>query len=198
MPAKKKPDLKTLLKNSSLPERAVSYVTDRAMTAEFQRLQDELENAGQKRKGDVRMSAEIKRIAKKIEDLREQMTASTIEFTLRGMRSADWRALKAEHPVGDEPSILDQYLEADYEATLKAAVRLSMVDESMPTGAAWKPLDEGYAPLLDEEDWENFTSNCTAGDWERFTDAVFAMNEKGSKLPFSQGASAVLQLSDDD
>lgn len=198
MSAKKKPDLKALLKNSTLPERAVSYVTDRALAAQFQRLQDDLENAGRKRKSDTRMSAEVKRIAKQIEDVREQMTDSTIEFTLRGMRSADWRKLKARHPVGDDPSVLDQYLEADYETTIAEAIRLSMVDESTPTGADWKPLDDDYVPLLDNEDWANFVEGCTEGDWDRFDSAVFAMNEKGSALPFSPGASAVLQLSDDD
>lgn len=197
MTAKKKPDLKTLLKNSSLPERAVSYVTDRALAAEFQRLEGEFGDAGRKRKTDARMSADVKRIANEIEALREQMTDSTIRFTLRGMRSSDWRKLKARHPVGDDPSVLDQFLEADSEGLWLEAVRLSMVDEDSPTGADWKPLDDDYVPLLDDEDMQNLVSGCTEGDWERFTDAIFAMNEKGSAVPFSQGASAVLGLSDE-
>jgi len=198
MPAKKKPDLKTLLKSSSLPERAVSYVTDRAVSAEIQRLNTELETAAQRRKTDSRMSGEVKRIAKKIDDLSRQAEASTIKFTLRGMRAADWRRLKERHPIGEEPSVLDQYLEADYAATIAEAVRLSMVDESMPTGTEWKPLDDDYVPLLDDEDWANFISGCTEGDWDRFEGAVFEMNEKASRVPFSQAASAILQASDDE
>lgn len=198
MTAKKKPDLKALLKNSSLPERVVSYVTDRQLAAQFQRLLDELETAGRKRQSDKRMSSEVKRIAAEIESVREQMQASTIVFTLRGMRESDWRALKARHPVGDDPSVLDQYLEADSAGLYVDAVRLSMVTEESPDGADWKPLAEDYVSLLDDEDMQNLVGNCTSGDWERFTDAIFAMNEKGSVVPFSPGASAVLRPSDDD
>ena len=192
----KKPDLKTLLKSSSLPERAVSYVVDRALAAKFQRLLDELEQAGRKRQSDKRMSSEVKRIAAEVESVREQMESSTIEFTLRGMRAEDWRKLKERHPVGDDPSPLDQYLEADYESTIAEAVRLSMVDEAMPTGADWKPLDDDYVPLLDDEDWANFIGACTEGDWDRFDGAVFEMNEKASRVPFSQGVSDILRLRD--
>lgn len=195
---KKKPDLKALLKNSSLPMRAVSYVTDRKLAAEFQRLQDELQAAGEKRASDTRMSSEIKRIAGQIQDLRDQMEATTIVFSLRGMRAADWRALKAKHPLeSDEPNALDRFLEADSNALFAEAVRLSMVDEDMDEND-WHPLADDYEPLLDDEDWENFIGKCTDGDWERFTDAVFAMNEQGSAIPFSRAASSLLQMSDDD
>jgi hypothetical protein len=196
--AKKKPDLKTLLKNSTLPERVVSYVTDRQLASTFQRLLDDLEEAGRKRASDKRMSAEVKRIATEIESVRGQMQESTIEFTLRGMRSADWREIKARHPMSDDPSPLDQYLEADANGLFDQAVRLSMVDETMPAGPDWKPLEPEYVPVLDDEDWANLTGKCTDGDWERFTDAVFAMNEKGSAVPFSRSASAVLRPTDDD
>lgn len=198
MTAKKKPDLKTLLKQSTLPERVVSYVTDRALAAEYQRLLDELENVGRKRASDSRMSSEVKRVAKAVEGVRDKMEASTIEFTLRGLRSADWRALKARFPIGDDPSALDEYLEADSEALYPEAVRLSIVDESTPTGTDWAPLDPEYVAPLDAEDMKNLVGNCTEGDWERFTSAIFAMNEKGSILPFSLAASAALRASDDD
>src|SRR5690606_15280028 len=101
----------------------------------------------------------------------EQSQASTIEFTLRGMRGSDWRALKAQHPMSDDPTPMDQYLEADANGLFDAAVRLSMVDESTPAGPDWKPLDPDFKPLLDDEDWANLIDNCTDGDWERLTDA---------------------------
>ena len=105
-------DFKKLLKAATLPERTVSIVMDRALVAEFQRAEDALRNAQEKRVGDARLASEVTKAAQVIEDLRERMKASTVEFRFRGMSAGKWRALKAEHPVGDEGTREDMVLGA--------------------------------------------------------------------------------------
>lgn len=174
-------DIKALLKNASLPERLVSIVTDRALAAEYQHLSDQLDLAQKRRASDARAGSDIKKIAREIEAVQDKMRASTIEFKLRGMRAAEWRALKAEHPISDEPNQLDRYLGADTNGLFNAAVRKAIV-----------------SPQLDDDDWDNLLDALTEGEWQRFTDAIYAMNEEGTGIPFSRAASMLLQESDDD
>lgn len=175
------PTLKDLLKKASLPERAVSIVLDRALVAEFQRLEDALSDARQRRAGDERLASDAKSLAEQIEALREKMQASTVTFTLRGMKAADWRALKAKHPIGDDPTPVDQHLGADTNGLFNEAVRSSIV-----------------SPDLDDDDWTGLVDVLTEGEWDKFTNAVYALNEEGTGIPFSRAASMTLATSDAD
>lgn len=175
------PSIKELLKKASLPERAVSIVMDRALVAEFQRAEDDLEDARQRRAGDRRLASEAKSIAERIEALREQMKDSTITFTLRGMRAVDWRAIKAKHPMGDDPTPVDQHLGADTNGLFNEAVRASIV-----------------SPTLDDEDWSSLLDVLTEGEWDKLTNAVYALNEEGTGIPFSRAASMTLATTADD
>lgn len=177
----KTPTVKALLKKATLPERIIPIVMDRALAGEFERLESQLEDAARRRKSDVRVASELRDIAKQMNDVREKMRASTIEFQLRGMRGSEWRALKAENPIGDEPTPVDAYMNADMKAVLNEGVRRSIV-----------------SPALDEEDWENLLGALTHGEWTKLTDAVYAMNEEETGLPFSRAASMLLQASDDE
>lgn len=177
----KKSDLKSLLKSASLPERVVAVVLDRQLVTEFQRAEDELEKAHEARARDRRLGTGVQDAAKKVEAIREKMRESTVEFTLRGMRAADWRALKAEHPVGDDPTPEDNLLGADVNALFDAAVRKSIV-----------------SPEIDDDDWSKLVDVLTEGEWDRFTNAVYALNEQGTNIPFSQAASVALRSNDDD
>lgn len=180
--SEKKSDLKSLLKSASLPERVVAVVLDRQLVTEFQRAEDGLDKAHEDRARNGRLaSSSVKDAAEKVEAIREKMRESTVEFTLRGMRAADWRALKAEHPVGDDPSPEDNLLGADVNALFDAAVRKSIV-----------------SPELDDDDWSALVDVLTEGEWDRFTNAVYALNEQGTNIPFSQAASAALRPSDVD
>lgn len=182
MSAKKKPDLKTLLKTASLPERVVAIVMDRSLVADFQHAEDELTAAKEARVKDRRLGGKaVMDAARKVESIREQMRESTVEFTLRGMPASKWRALKAEHPIGDEPTPEDNMLGADMESLFDAAVRKSIV-----------------APEVDDEDWDALVEVLTDGEWQRLVDAVYALNEQGTTIPFSRAASAALLSSDDD
>lgn len=177
-----KPDLKTLLKSASLPERVVAIVMDRSLVAEFQHAEDELSAAQESRARDRRLGGKgVQSAAEKVESIRERMRESTVEFTLRGMPASKWRALKSEFPVGDDPSPEDNLLGADVNGLFDAAVRKSIVD-----------------PEIDDEDWGTLVDVLTEGEWSRFTDAVYALNEQGTTIPFSRAASAALMTSDDD
>lgn len=174
-------DFKKLLKAATLPERTVSIVMDRALVAEFQRAEDALRNAQEKRVGDARLASEVTKAAQVIEDLRERMKASTVEFRFRGMSAGKWRALKAEHPVGDEGTREDMVLGADTKALFNAAVPASLV-----------------SPSIDADDWAALLDVLTEGEWDRLVGAVYALNEEGTGVPFSQSASIALRKNADE
>lgn len=176
------PTFKELLKTATLPERVVSIVMDRQLVAQFQRLEDELAAAQQKSVGDKRLASEVTSAAQAIEDLREKMRASTAEFTLRGMSAGKWRELKAKHPADDEdPSNEDRLLGADVKGLFNEAVPASVV-----------------SPQIDADDWVKFLDVLTEGEWERLVNAVYALNEEGTGVPFSRSASIALRPSVDE
>lgn len=176
------PTFKELLKTATLPERVVSIVMDRQLVAEFQRLEDQLATAQQKRASDTRMASEVTAAAQQIEDLREKMRASTVEFTLRGMPAWKWRDLKAKNPADEEdPSNEDRLIGADIKALFNEAVPASIV-----------------SPQIDTDDWEKFLEVLTEGEWERFVNAVYALNEEGTGVPFSRNASITLRANADE
>ena len=168
----KNPSLKTLLKTASLPERGVSIVMNRQLVADFQVAEDRLHEAQQKRNADARLASDVKTAAQAVEDLREQMKSSTITFTLRGFRRDEWRALKAKYPMGENPSNSDRLLNADANALFDTAVRASII----------APTD------IEDEDWDALIDVLTDGEWQRFVDAVYALNEEGTGVPFSKAS----------
>ena len=175
--------IKDQLKNATLPEDIVPIVLDRKPVAEFKRLEIELQRAQEASVRDKRMAGRAREIAEQIEALREQMFASTVNFCLRGFSKNDWNALKEKHPVKDDANQtdVDQLLGADAKALFNEAVRLSIV-----------------SPQLDDEDWVNLVAVLSDGEWDRFVNSVYAMNEDGISVPFSRKASAALRPIADD
>lgn len=174
---------KDLLKTATLPERVVSIVMDRQLVAEFQRLEDELASAQEKRARDTRMASEVTAAANAIEELREKMRASTVAFTLRGMPGKKWRDLKAKHPLADNEDVSnqDRLLDADSVGLFNEAVPASIV-----------------SPQIDADDWEKFLTVLTEGEWDRLVNAVYALNEEGTGVPFSRNASIALRANADE
>ncbi len=173
--------LKDLLKQATLPERIVSIVMDRGLVAEFQALEDDLQRANEAKLSDRRKGSEAASISRKIEDVREKMRASTVTFKLRGMRGSDWRAMKAKHPIKSEsPTPTERLFGADVDGLLNEAVRASIIE-----------------PQVDDEDWTTLLDVLTEGEWERFTDTVFQLNEEGTAIPFSKASFAARRPNDD-
>lgn len=169
-------DIKKLLSDAQLPKRAVMVCTRGDLTAEAQRIEEQLVEAETSARGRLVGNSRAVKLAQSLDALREQMKESSIEFELTGFSATKWRALKAEHPVGREPSQQDVVLGADIASLFNAAIPLSIT-----------------SPKLDVEDWERLTEILPQGEWNKLVDAVYSLNEEGTSLPFSSRAYAILR-----
>lgn len=178
-------DVKKLLAEAQLPKRVVLVCTRGDLTAEAQRLDEQLQEAEASAKGRLVGNPRSLELARELETLREQMRNASIEFELTAFSPIKWRALKAEHPIGKDPSQADVVLGADAKSLFNAAVPLATT-----------------SPQLDAHDWNRLIFDEHAvlpqGEWNKLVDAVWALNEEGTSLPFSSRAYAILRAQSDD
>lgn len=173
-------NIKDILAEARLPERAVSICLRGDLSAEFQRLEDRLSEANNERLKDKRLAKSTKpvEIAQEMEAVREKMRAATIEFTLRAFASDVWRSMKRKHPLPEKPEAIDRVLGADAKGLLNEAIQKAIVE-----------------PELDDEDWDRLRDTIADGEWQKLVDATYVLNEEGTNLPFSQAGSLALRVS---
>lgn len=173
--------LKELLADAKLPRRIVSVCLRGDLTAEVQRIEDELQET-QTSSAPARLSdgGRDEVLAQQLEDLRTQMLDESIELELEARSALAWRSLKSKHPVGANPSPTDNVLGADSTPFFNEAVRASII-----------------SPKVDDEDWEHLTAVLSEGEWSKLVEAVYALNEVPVDIPFSQRAYAILRARSD-
>lgn len=173
--------LKEKLAEARRPRRIVSVCLRGDLTAEAQRIEDELRNIQQStsplRLGD---GAGDEALAQQLEDLRTQMQAESVTFELEAFSVLRWRELKSKHPVPSEPTPTDTVLGADAVGFFNESVRAAIVE-----------------PAVDDDDWEHLTTVLTQGEWDKFVEAVYALNEEPVSIPFSLTAWNILQTQQD-
>lgn len=174
-------DIKKLLAEAQLPKRIVSVCTRGDLTAAAQRIErqiDAIDAAPSRRLAGDNGSVTL---AQELEAVREQMAETSIEFEMVAFSSARWRELKSEHPIGTNPTQADAVIGADATALFNATVPLSVI-----------------SPRLDADDWARLLEILPGGEWNKLVDAVYALNEEGTSLPFSSRAFAILRAQSDD
>lgn len=176
-------DIDKLLADAQLPKRIVSVCTRGDLTAEAQRLEDQLREADAKPTTGRLVPGKTSQVtlATELDALREQMREASIEFELTAFPTARWRALKSEHPVGDSPSQADAVIGADTTSLFNASVPLSIT-----------------SPELTDAQWDRLLEVMPTGEWNKLVDAVYALNEEGTQLPFSSRAYAILRAQSDE
>ncbi|MCZ7440812.1 hypothetical protein O7598_30795 [Micromonospora sp. WMMC241] len=168
-------DFKTLLAGAKLPERTVPICLRGDLTAEFEALEEQLEEAlrvpASSLEGDGSAG-----IAEQIEALREQMQAHTYRFRLRAMPHHVWMAFCADHPPrkDDDGGVdeRDKLLGVNAETFWPALVRRSVVD-----------------PTLDDGEWATLGEALTDRQFNALADAAWALNRREIDVPFSPAAS---------
>lgn len=173
---------KELLAEARLPRRIVSICMRGDLTVEAQRLEDELEAVQMSPVGPARLSdgGRDEELAQQLEALRVKMRDEAVAFELEAQPAHAWRALKAKHPVIDEPKPIDNVVGADATGFFNEAVRAAIVD-----------------PKIDDEDWEHLTTVLSEGEWSKLVEAVYALNEQPVSIPLSLRAFEVLQTHSD-
>ncbi|MEU8371223.1 hypothetical protein [Micromonospora tulbaghiae] len=169
-------DFKTLLAGAKLPERTVPICLRGDLTAEFEELEQQLDDAlrvpASSLEGDGSAA-----IAERIEALRAQMQAHTYRFRLRAMPHPAWRAFCAEHPPreDDEGKVdeRDRLIGVNTETFYEALVRRSVVD-----------------PQLDDAEWQTLLGGAlTDRQFTELAETAWALNRREVDIPFSPAAS---------
>lgn len=182
MPKPRKKTLDELIDQAQLPRRAVTVCVRGDLVAEFQRLEDQLAEHNEKKVTDKRLtgSPEGRKIAEQMETLRTKMRDASIELTVEAFPGTEWRSMKAEHPLPDEPAPQDLVVRANAQTLFNDAVPKSIVE-----------------PDLTDEQWDKLNRKLPDGEFQRLVDAVYELNEGSVAVPKSRAASMALRMSDD-
>jgi hypothetical protein len=131
------------------------------------------------------VSAETKKLAKRVQELEEQIEQVAITCRFRAMSKDRWQALIDNHPprAGDQMDLFAGY---NRDAVLDAAVRVCLID----------PV---FADCTQEEcdhtecgTWQQFAASCNPSEWKELKDTVNSVNRGVVDLPKSVLASQIL------
>lgn len=162
------PDVKALIGAAKRPERTVTICLRPDLLAEWQRAADELQRVREQPRGSLDDAGPVA-LAQKVGDLEQQMRDASVEFVVRALPRAKVRALQADTD--------------DDEALALAVLRASLVE-----------------PVLDDDDWDHLFGDdgvLPLGEVQRLADASNAVNFRGTSVPTSRLASALLRSSDE-
>lgn len=179
-------NIKQKIKAARLAERTVPICLDGALVAEIEAADRELERLTKRPSvdsleggGDLRAAAEL------VEQLREQMAESTVEFRLRAIPGNRWQGFLSQFPPRrDEDNnvvLRDRAIGVNVDEFFPALVRRCLV-----------------APELDDEDWtalfgsDEVDGALTDRQCDQLFDAAWALNRKDIDVPFSLAASRIL------
>lgn len=169
------------------PETRVPFCLDGDLKAAHEVAEAEFVAARSRSLADARLYDPAQALAKKVNDLEEEMKASTVSFLVRGMKRGDWNGLVAEH-APREGNALDKSYGFNVEALMKVAVPKSIVGVESSKGEAL-PFDPGA-------EWDALADDMTDSQYEDFVLAVLRTNKGRNEVPFSLSAYRMIQDSD--
>jgi protein required for attachment to host cells len=169
------------------PETRVLFCLDGDLKAEHEAAEAELNAARSRSLADARLNDPAKDIARKVNDLEEQMKASTVSFLVRGMKRGDWNELVAAH-APREGNALDKSYGFNVEALMTAAIPKSIAGVENQAGEA--------LPFVVAEEWDALADDMTDSQYEDFILATLRVNKGRNEVPFSLSAFRMIQASD--
>ncbi|WP_329013239.1 hypothetical protein OG271_04040 [Micromonospora rifamycinica] len=175
-------DFNTLLAAAKLPERTVPICLRGDLTAEFEALERQLDEALRK-PADSLAGDGSGGIAEQMETLRAEMQQHTYPVRLRAMTRPAWRQFVADHPPrkGDDGEVdeRDRVRGVNVDTFFAALVRTSIVD-----------------PPLDDAQWERLNDEVlTDYQFGELSSAAWALNRGEVDIPFSPAASRMTRSS---
>lgn len=178
--------IKDKIRRARLAERTVPLCLDGALVAEIEAAERELKRLTERPPVDsLEGGGELRAAAGRVEQLREQMAESTVEFRLRAIPGNRWQAVLDEHPPrrdeGGTVDVRDRAIGVNVDSFFPALVRRCLV-----------------SPELDDEDWtalfgsDEVDGALTDRQCDQLYDAAWALNRKEVDVPFSLAASRIL------
>lgn len=169
------------------PETRVLFCLDGDLKAAHEAAEAEFNVARSRSLADVRLNDPTKDLAKKVNDLEEEMKASTVSFLVRGMKRGDWNELVAEHSPRDG-NALDKSYGFNVEGLMKVAVPKSIA-------GVFNNKDEPL-PFVVSDEWDALADDMTDSQYEDFVLATLRVNKGRNEVPFSLSAFRMIQDSD--
>lgn len=163
--------------DARLPTRSVPLCLRGDLVAAWQDLERRFKHANQAADEDTlaaKNSAEAVDLAKRMEELEEEMRAATRTFRLQGLPGSKWRELLKAHPPREDNE-QDQQVEFNRDTFGVAALAACCVMPKMTLAKATKLVDE----VLVDGQWNTLFAHI----WQMHTTAV--------DVPFSLAASAI-------
>lgn len=163
------PTFASLLAGAKLPESTVPVCLRGDLVAEHEQADRELTALADKPVtkfgGDGRGQ-----LQQRIRDLETEMAAATYPFRLRALARREWHAFIAEHPPRTANDA-DAAIGVNTETFFEALIRRCLVD-----------------PALDDEAWFRLSEALTDRQFDRLSDAAWALNRRDVSVPFSPAA----------
>lgn len=165
-------DVDAILTGARLPEDTVPVCTRQDLVAEWSRLGRELAAAQVKNAADPRLAGgDTSALVERMEALRAEVEASTVEFRLRALAPKRWSELVEEHPPRKDDED-DLRMEVNRETFLPELVKRSTVEPKLK--------EETWQALLDPE-----SELLSRPQWRRLWRACWDLNVKELDVPFS-------------
>jgi hypothetical protein len=169
------------------PESRVPFCLDGDLKAAHEAAEAEFNAARNRSLADARMVDPLKDLAQRVNDIEEEMKASTVEFLLRGLPRGAWNDLVAEHAPRDG-NALDKSYGFNVEALMTVAIPACIVQVTNHTG---DPLDFDV-----KTEWGPLAEDMTDSQYEDFILAALRVNKGRNEVPFSLSAFRMIQDSD--
>lgn len=181
------PSFTDLLKGAKLPEASHPVCLRADLTAEFEAAERDLELIRkQPRQTDSLAGSPAGVLVRRIEELQQEMTASTYTFRLRALPKSKWRALVAAYPPRKdektgEPVPEDAQIGVNREDFLDALIKVSVID-----------------PEMTEEQWADLLDTITDRQYSDLCDEAWFLNRGEVSVPFSRAASLLKRDTDNE
>lgn len=168
------PTIEEILSIAELPEESVPLCLRGTLVAQFERLEQELRDAPTQATslGDIPAAVDI---ARRMDALREEMQASTVPFLLRAKPAREWSDFFNTQPEKVDGQDDSAFTDA-WHLWLCKMVAITCVD-----------------PVMTAEQVDQLVGKLSGNQWQRLSDAAWAVNAQQQSVPFSAAASAVLQ-----
>lgn len=164
------------------PEKIVPLCLDAALRAEWEKAEAELQSPA-RGVADDRLVSGKSDAARRVQEIEQRMTESSVVFRLRAMRRSEWAERIAANPPRDGEDD-DKQRGYSTETFFDDVIARSIVDVTRDG----EPVE--FDP---EADWSPLADEMTDRQYSDFADVVFILNRGEASVPFSHRASRILR-----
>lgn len=170
-------DFRSKLANAKRPERVVRVFLNGDLAAQIDDADADLRRISSESDDRLGGNPAERKLATHIEALRQEMQESEQAFRLRAMSRRRWTEFLTEHPARKDDEA-DANFGLNRATVWDALVRESIID-----------------PELADDDWETLLDKLNSAQFEKLSDASWALNRGEVDIPFSARAFTTLQRS---